>query len=92
MTIHAMYRKMCRLQIIQRYMVLIWGFFIMKMAILDILEKYDGDDSCCGGTFETGALKSGNCYDTAQNSAYTSVVFRMGMQFCSSLLIRLADL
>lgn len=28
----------------------------------------------------------------AQNSAYTAVVFRMGMQYCFSLLIQLADL
>ncbi len=28
----------------------------------------------------------------AQESAYTAVVFRMGMQFCFSLLIQLADL
>lgn len=28
----------------------------------------------------------------AQESAYTSVVFRMGMQLCFSLLIQLADL
>ena len=28
----------------------------------------------------------------AQNSAYTSVVFRMGMQLCFSLLMQLADL
>ena len=28
----------------------------------------------------------------AQESAYTSVVFRMGMQFCFSLLMQLADL
>lgn len=28
----------------------------------------------------------------AQNSAYTAVVFRMGMQFCFSLLMQLADL
>lgn len=28
----------------------------------------------------------------AQESAYASVVFRMGMQFCFSLLIQLADL
>ncbi len=28
----------------------------------------------------------------AQNSAYTAVVFRMGMQFCFSLIIQLADL
>lgn len=28
----------------------------------------------------------------AQESAYTAVVFRMGMQFCFSLLMQLADL
>ena len=28
----------------------------------------------------------------AQESAYTTVVFRMGMQFCFSLLMQLADL
>ncbi len=28
----------------------------------------------------------------AQNSAYTAVVFRLGMQFCFSLLMQLADL
>ncbi len=28
----------------------------------------------------------------AQQSAYTAVVFRMGMQFCFSLLMQLADL
>lgn len=28
----------------------------------------------------------------AQNSAYTAIVFRMGMQFCFSLLMQLADL
>ena len=28
----------------------------------------------------------------AQNSAYTTVAFRMGMQFCLSLIIQLADL
>ena len=28
----------------------------------------------------------------AQESAYTAVVFRMGMQFCFSLIIQLADL
>jgi len=28
----------------------------------------------------------------AQNSAYTAVVFRMGMQFCFSLLMQLANL
>ncbi len=28
----------------------------------------------------------------AQESAYTAVVFRMGMQFCFSLLIQMADL
>lgn len=34
------------------------------------------------------------CMDAiqAQNSAYTSVVFRMGMQLCFSLLMQLADL
>ncbi len=28
----------------------------------------------------------------AQNSAYTAIVFRMGMQLCFSLLMQLADL
>lgn len=28
----------------------------------------------------------------AQQSAYTAVIFRMGMQFCFSLLMQLADL